>query len=481
MLAALILLLPWTAPPHAARRKAVAAPAPAPTLEGRLAAVLNRAALRGAQLGAAVAALPDGRRVFDRQPLAPLAPASTMKVLTTAATLDRLGPDFRFQTLFLAGGPIRDGVLDGNLYVRGQGAPDLVVEQWYEIAAQLAGLGIGEIRGDIVGDDTYFDSERRAPGWPPAFNASPYNAPISALSANFNTVQVSVLPTKVGQKPMVLIEPRSDFVRAENRARTGRGTSLRVSRRYDGQANTVSVAGTIGARSGMRMEWLGVENPSQAAVAALKATLQDSGVAVRGSAVVSVAVPDANLIYSHPSKPLAEIVADANKNSNNFITECLQRTLGAVEEGPPGSREKGAKAVEKFLASAGAPVAGLHLVDGCGLSRDNRLTSGALLAVLLHMAADPRVGAPFMASLSVGGVDGTLRHRFLTEPGRVLGKTGTINSSRGLVGYVLDASGRPAYAFSILINDYRCSESAVLDAIDDFARALVEAAGSAAS
>jgi D-alanyl-D-alanine carboxypeptidase len=86
-----------------------------------------------------------------------------------------------------------------------------------------------------------------------------------------------------------------------------------------------------------------------------------------------------------------------------------------------------------------------------------------------------------MASLSVGGVDGTLRHRFLTEPGRVLGKTGTINSTRGLVGYVLDASGRPAYAFSILVNDYRCSESAVLDAIDDFARALVEAAGSAAS
>ena len=461
----------------AARKGRQSEAAPPDSLEARLSAVLQGRCLRGARLGVEVISLRDGKTVFERNPLLPLAPASTMKVLTTGAILKRLGADFRYQTLFLTDGRIGGGALRGNLYVRGVGAPDLVMERWGEIANDLAALGISEIDGDVVGDESYFDAERRAPGWPSPTNSNPYNAPISALSANFNTVQVSVLPTKAGQKPMVLLEPSSDLVRAVNSARTASGTALRMRRSFDGQANTVTVKGTIGARAGIRIEWLGVEDPPRVAASVLKAVIEQSGVKVQGKVALGLTPPDAELIYAYPSKPLAEIVADANKNSINFIAECLQRTLGAAAYGTPGSREKGARAVRQLVADSGGPIEGLELVDGSGLSTENRVTVKALVSVLAGMLSDERAGPAFLASLPIAGEDGTLRHRLLDARGRVRAKTGSINSARGLAGYVLDLDDRPAYAFAVLVNGYRCGETGVLAAMDDIARVLVEAAG----
>src|SRR5262249_2948585 len=158
--------------------------------------------------------------------------------------------------------------------------------------------------------------------------------------------------------------------------------------------------------------------------------------------------------------------SDANKNSNNFISECLHRTLGAVELGPPGSREKGAEAVRRLVAECGDSADSLELIDGCGLSRDDRVTARVLVDVLSAMLSDPRAGPGFVASLPICGVDGTLRHRLADVRGRVHAKTGTVNSSRALAGYVFDPADRPAYAFAILINGYHCGEGKVLAAMD---------------
>ena len=470
----LLLIVPGALPAAPAPAGAPARPAPKPpTLESSLSAGLKRKCLSGARVGVAVASVADGRIVFERNPLLPLTPASTLKVLTTAAALDRLGPEFRYETLVFTDGVLNDGVLKGNLYLRGSGAPDLVVERWRELAAGLASLGMREISGSVVGDESYFDAERRPPGWPAPRNTNPYNAPISALSANFNTVEVRVLPSRPGQKPVVVLEPRSDLVRADNRARTGQGTALRLGRSFDGAVNTVVVRGTIGSRSPGRREWIVVEDPARVAAAVLAAALEEAGVTVAGGASLGVTPPEATLIYSFASKPLAEIVSDANKNSNNFVSECLQRTLGAVGSGPPGSREKGAQALLRLVQDSGGPLEGLHLVDGSGLSSDNRLTARALVAVLLKMAADPRSGAPFLESLPASGVDGTLRHRLTDVAGRIRGKTGTIGGVKALAGYAVDAGGRPVFAFAILVNGYHCSERGVVAAMDELARALV--------
>jgi D-alanyl-D-alanine carboxypeptidase/D-alanyl-D-alanine-endopeptidase (penicillin-binding protein 4) len=425
-----------------------------------------------ARVGAAVDDLSDGHVVNESNSYLPLEPASTMKVLTTAAALDRFGADWRYATNLYASGPVEAGVLKGDLHLRGAGAPDLVIERWDEIAAEVAALGIRSIEGSVVGDDSFFDGERRPPGWPSSTNASPYNSPISSLSANFNTVRVSVLPTRSGQKPTVLVEPRSLAVVSVNRARTGKRTALNVGRSWNGRQNTVTVSGTIGSRSGGLSEYVSIEDPALVATAVLQRSLESAGIVVKGRPKLGPVPQGAALLWSHSSKPLWEILADTNKNSNNFMAECLHRTLGAEVYGAPGDRAKGSTAVDGFLERANASRAGLVLFDGSGLSHANRVTARTLLDTLVAMHADPDSSGWFFATLPVGGVDGTLAGRLRDVAGMIHAKTGTISGARGLAGYVTDPVGRPRYAFAIIVNDYRCGESAALAGIDAFARTL---------
>jgi len=441
-------------------------------LQERLAQVVTGGCLGSAKVGAAVVSLPDGRTVFESDAYAPLEPASTMKVLTTAAVLDRFGPDWRYATNIYADGPIEHGVLSGNLIIRGSGAPDLVIERWPEMAARISGLGITGITGDIVGDDSFFDGERRPPGWPPAANANSYNSPISALAANFNTVRVSVMPTAAGKRPTVLVEPFSPLIKADNRAKTGKRTSLRLGRSWNGRQNTISVTGTIGARSGPMSDYVAIEEPALATTSALQDALGNAGITVSGKAALGPTPPGATLLWTESSKPLWEIAADTNKNSNNFMAECLQRTLGADSFGAPGTRRKGADAVDGWLQRIGASRAGVTLFDGSGLAHANHLTARTLVDALVSQQADPGLGPYFVATLPICGVDGTLTGRLGDVAGQVRAKTGTISGARGLAGYVMDPGGQPRYAFAILVNAYRCGERTALASVDSFARAL---------
>lgn len=407
-----------------------------------------------------------------------MVPASTMKVLTAAAVLDRLGPDWRFETpLAAAVPPTFDGVVEGDLFVKGICAPDLLVESLPELAAGLAQAGVREITGDVVADLSYFDGEERPPEWRTGRAPNPYAAPISALATNFSSVRITVSPgPRVGADAIVIVEPPSDAVSVSGKVRTtNAGRSIRTSRLLErtrsGQlANRIVVGGRISIRSQPWERFLPIENPAGVAVSALKRALQDAGIVVGGSTRIGSVPSGATTVYTHRSRPLAEIVHDMNKHSNNFISEMLHRTLGAETFGPPATRAKGSTAVEGFLRTCGVDTANLVITDGSGLSRSNRLTATALARVLVRLRGDPRLEAAFLDSLPIGGLDGTLRARMGgVARGRVRAKTGHVDGVTTLAGYVEDASEGPI-AFAFLVNG--ASHGRAMAGLDDLCRIL---------
>lgn len=461
------------------RSRARAAPARPATLEAALQARLARYPFRSAGSGALVVSLTDGRTIAESRPDLPLTPASAMKVLTGASMLEKLGPDWRYRTPFLVEAPLVEGVLEGNLYVKGVCQPDLIVERFEEIAQGLMAAGLREVRGDIVADLLYYDGEERPPEWPGGGNPNPFAAPISALAGNFSSVRVTVsAAARPGLPASVLVEPLSDAVAVSGTVRTiSRGrASLRVTRSLErvggsgGVGNRIHVSGRIPYLSPPWEQFIPIEDPAGVAIAAVKRSMQQAGIVVKGTARTGSAPPSARPLYTLVSKPLSEIVTDMNKNSNNFIAEMLLRTLGAEVHGAPGSREKGALAVASFLQTCGVDPRKLVLTDGSGLSRSNRLSATALVRVLVRMWGDPRLGSTFFASLPVSGVDGTLRARMRgIARGQVHAKTGSIDGVRTLAGYVEDTREGPV-AFALLVNG--ASEVRAVQAIDDVCRIL---------
>lgn len=464
---------------HPARTHAQAAPAKPASLEQALQWRLSRYPFNSVGSGALIVSLTDGRTLAETRAEVPLTPASTMKTLTASSMLDKLGPDWRYQTPFLVESLPVDGVLDGNLYVKGVCEPDLIVEKFEEIARGLYASGLREVRGDIVADLLYFDGEERPPEWPNGGIPNPYAAPISALAGNFSSVRVTVTPGPgPGTPANVVLEPLSDAVALSGTVRTiakGRGTphvyrSLERIGGSDGVGNRITVSGRIPYLSAPWEKYITIEDPSGVAIAAVKRAMQQAGIVVNGIARTGSAPANSQSLYTLNSKPLSEIVMDMNKNSNNFIAEMLLRTLGAETFGPPGSRDKGSRAVAAFLRTCGVDPQSSTLTDGSGLSRSNRLSASTLVRVLVRMWGDPRIGGAFISSLPVSGTDGTLKSRMEgIARGRVHAKTGTIDGVHALAGYVFDTKEGPV-AFAMIVNG--ATKRRALSGIDDVCRIL---------
>jgi D-alanyl-D-alanine carboxypeptidase/D-alanyl-D-alanine-endopeptidase (penicillin-binding protein 4) len=453
-------------------------PEPAGTLAEALRHRFGRFPFRSNYAGGIVISLQDGHTIFESNADRPLTPASTMKVLTSAAIIDKLGPDWRFRTPFLADAPPVGGTIAGNLYVRGVCQPDLVVEKFQEIGAGLLGGGVREVQGDVIADLHYFDGEERPPEWPGGGSVRAYSAPISALTGNFSSVRVTVHPgPAVGAPAVVLVEPPADAVAVSANVRTvtsGRSSvhAMRtLHRAADGTlTNRISVSGRIPISAGPWEMFLTIEDPAGVAVSAVKHSLQDAGIVVRGGTRLGPSPAGAVPVFTLISKPLAEIVRDMNKSSNNFIAEMLQRTLGAEVYGPPASREKGAQAVAGFLRTCGIDPGPFTLTDGSGLSRSNRVSASALARILVRMWGDPRIGTFFLDSLPVGGMDGTLKGRmFGPARGRVRAKTGYIEGVTALAGYVPDTREGPV-AFAFIVNG--ASHPRTVRALDELCNLL---------
>jgi D-alanyl-D-alanine carboxypeptidase/D-alanyl-D-alanine-endopeptidase (penicillin-binding protein 4) len=388
----------------------------------------------------------------------PFVPASNAKIATSAAALAFLGPEYRFKTSVLAqpGSWQKDGVLRGDLALRGGGDPVLMPEDLARLASRVHAAGIRAVQGRLIADDTRFDSERLGSGWTADDEPAYYSAQISALTVNRNVVSVQVRPGPApGAHPQVEVGPLQTYLEVDNQAQTGaRGSPAKLEVTRARASNRLVIRGSIPIGAPERpAESITVEDPTLFTALVFRKLLAAAGVNIAGRTVRGPTPAQAAPVAEFVSRPLREVVAELNKPSDNLIAEMLLKTLGAEREGQ-GTAAAGLRQVRSLLKTAGVDLERVQPHDGSGLSRRNLTTPHAIVQLLAYVRGQPYFES-FYASLPVAGVDGTLRRRMVasTAGGRVHAKTGTIMHVSALSGYVTAANGEEI-AFSVMTNNF---------------------------
>ncbi|HEX9308818.1 MAG TPA: D-alanyl-D-alanine carboxypeptidase/D-alanyl-D-alanine-endopeptidase, partial [Anaeromyxobacter sp.] len=483
-LLSLALLLAAAPTSRSAARAAETARTPEATgreLEAALRAIVASGPLAAARAGVFVADVETGKAIFARDPDVLLNPASNVKLVTSAAALARLGPDFHFDTEFYVDAGSAGSASARTLHVRGKGDPSLVTERLWAIAGDLSHLGLKRI-GDIVVDESYFDGERHGPGFDQETGDKSYLAPTSAASLNWNTVAVHVAPgERRGAKARVELEPASDLFDLDVRATTvakGARRRLTVSSVAAGARQRIVVDGRIPQGSRVQAVWRRIDEPGVYLGQTLRRLLELRGVKVSGR-VRSGTVPEgARLVHLAQSESLGEIVRRLNKTSNNFVAEQLLKTMGAQAKGAPGTWAKGVEAVEEFLADVGVPRGAYVMKNGSGLNDTNRFSARQLVTLLRAMWGRFPLHAEYVVSLPVAGRDGTIRWRMegSEAEGHLRAKTGTLENVTSLSGYVETAAHR-TLAFAILVNDFPGRTAGAVRSVDAIGTALAASGG----
>jgi serine-type D-Ala-D-Ala carboxypeptidase/endopeptidase (penicillin-binding protein 4) len=445
-----------------------------PALRANLAQLVDHPTRQAEHWSILAVSLDRGDTLFARDPDQTLAPASNMKLFTTAAALEYLGPRHRFITYLLADGPIRDGVLEGNLYLYGTGDPTLGTRfaerpapALLALADTLALLGVRQIRGDIVGDGSYFTGPMTGEGWQPDYLNAWYAVPAGALSVHENMVRLEIKAGPAGLAPELRFIPGGHGVAVVNEAITGGGGKPRVER--GGYEGPIRITGRIG--SGMSAHAVPVGDPAMYAAALLRDVLTERAIIVQGIARAVEAAEESpvtgrtvfapaleperqiRVLAEHRSGPLQDILEVINHRSQNFYSEQVLRAVGRAATGV-GSAAAGAHAVQRVLHEAGVDTTRVRVADGCGLSPLNDASASAFIQLLAYMARSPH-GEAFTASLPVAGEAPRFRRMGGTAAqGNLRAKTGTITKVSSLSGYVTAANGE-RIAFSIIGNNLR--------------------------
>jgi D-alanyl-D-alanine carboxypeptidase/D-alanyl-D-alanine-endopeptidase (penicillin-binding protein 4) len=444
------------------------------TLSQALAEFLRAPALRGARIGVVVEDLATGRRLAQHDADVDLVPASNQKLLISAAALERWGPAHRFETPVLVEGEIVDGVLDGTLWVVGQGDPSFVSETLWKLAEEIRLQGIREIKGGIGVDATRFDGLRFHPDWEPVSSRA-YYAPVSALAANYSSFRIDVVPgVRVGAPVALRLAPSLPYFRGAADAVTLRGGGqlvLDIDVLADGTGESVRVSGAVSSDKPTSTYWRAVGLPERYAAAVLRAQLEAQDVRVAPRVRIGAAPEGARELLRFSGEPLALQVRLLEKFSNNFVAEQLTKILGAEQFGAPGTWEKGTRALSEYLASVGISDPALVIADGSGLSPRNRIAPATLAAVIRHGALRFDSGPEFLSALPIGGREGTLEDRMQNGSVPIRAKTGHLRRVAALSGVVPGPSGEMR-VFSILANGARGDVEGVDRAIDAFAEKL---------
>jgi D-alanyl-D-alanine carboxypeptidase/D-alanyl-D-alanine-endopeptidase (penicillin-binding protein 4) len=491
----LLLAVPsgWAAPapPAAPTAPAPAAETPGPSVAAQalrddIDKTLATAGLEKTTVAVRIVALADASSLRPAEPLytlradLPLIPASNMKLMTTAACLDRLGPDWRLKT-HIGRLPVEGRTGEWDLAVIGGGDPNFsgrfynrdtvgAFRKWAEV---LKAAGVKAL-GRIVLDDTLFDSVLQHPHWPPDQRGEWYEAPVSALGLCDNCLEIHVAPgAKAGDPARVWIDPPSAYAAIEGTIttvaeRSQHAFSLqRIADEKSSPPMRIRASGRYLAGAAEAIEYRTVADPTMFFGAALVEALRAEGLAVAGPVVRERLVDkdghargDLALDIIHTSR-LDATIAVADKRSQGMYAECLLKILGAWGPTPQiaavipprqGTWANGAEEIRRWMVERGIPADGCVIDDGSGLSKENRLTALAVSELLAVMYE--RHGDTFVQSLAVAGQDGSLarRMRGTGAEGRVFGKTGYVFGASALSGYVRARSGR-TLAYSILMND----------------------------
>lgn len=392
------------------------------------------------------------REVNARKPLISLNagqamnPASTMKLLTTYAALDLLGPAYTWKTEAYLDGELKEGVLYGDLVLKGYGDPKFTIEQFWLWLSELRARGLREIRGDLVLDRSFFELPAHDPA---AFDNDPvraYNVGPDALLLNFNTLRLRYVPEAGTLK--IISEPALDGVMLDNRlapqtaprSMKGGCDNWDDTVRVQPNGDSIILQGGYPGECGEREQNLSVMPHTRYVEAVFRALWKELGGTLKGRQREGVAGSGARLFATHYSEPLSAIIRDINKFSNNVMARQLFLTLGATEKASIG---RSMQAVQNWLGKQQLDFPELVLENGAGLSRQERI-SAAHLAHLLQHAANHPLGAELQASLPILGVDGSVKKRFRDSEiaGHAHLKTGTLEGVKAIAGYVHARSGK---------------------------------------
>jgi D-alanyl-D-alanine carboxypeptidase/D-alanyl-D-alanine-endopeptidase (penicillin-binding protein 4) len=430
-------------------------PLPAPVL-----AALQRAQVPVSDFSAVVVPLDAAEARLRHRSGVLVNPASVMKLVTSYAALDLLGPEHTWRTRFYTDGAIDGGALRGNLYIRGGGDPKFVLERIQDAFYALHDQGAQVVLGDLVLDHSAFDLPPSDPG---AFDGEalrPYNASPDALLVNFKSVILKFMPDPAAGVARVISEPPMAGMQIDASVPLTSGPcgdwrgALRA--RFDDPAR-IFFEGRYPTRCGEGQWPVAYQDPTSYAARALEGLWRSTGGALTGRVREGLVPPDATLLFEAASLPLSEILLDVNQWSNNVMAQQVFLTLGQLAPQatplagsgplplPRGNFERSRSALQAWWKRTfGAGVPAPVLDNGSGLSRDERITPEALALLLRHAARHPKAEA-FVGSLAVAGVNGTAR-RYASDPrspvyGNALLKTGTLRDVSGVAGYVNAANG----------------------------------------
>jgi D-alanyl-D-alanine carboxypeptidase/D-alanyl-D-alanine-endopeptidase (penicillin-binding protein 4) len=401
-----------------------------------------------------------------------LNPASTMKLVTTYAGLELLGPAYVWNTEVYGNGPLVKGVLNGDLILKGYGDPKLTFENFWLLLRTLRARGVREIRGDLILDRSYFSREEYDAARFDDQPTRPYNTGPDALLVNFKAVTVQFVPEPEGRAVRVTAEPSLPQLEVVNNLKFSDGPCgdwlSRVKIDVQGTAENARLGfdGSYARDCGEKARSFSVLGHRQYVGGLFLALWQELGGVFGGRVLDGEVTPSARLLASAQSHALSEIVRDINKYSNNVMARQLFLTLGADGEGAPATADKSNRIIKQWLAAKGLSFPELVLENGAGLSRIERISASHLGRLLLAAYNSP-VMPELMASLPVTAVDGTMRKRLsgALVAGHAHVKTGSLSNVRSIAGYVLDSRGRRVVVVLIVNHPNAGNAQPVQDAL----------------
>jgi D-alanyl-D-alanine carboxypeptidase/D-alanyl-D-alanine-endopeptidase (penicillin-binding protein 4) len=402
-----------------------------------------------------------------------LNPASVMKLVTTYAGLELLGPAYMWPTEVYAMGTLQQDVLAGDLILKGYGDPKMTLESFWLLLKNLRGRGVREIRGDLVLDRRYFaGAESYDPGRFDEQPTRPYNTGPDALLVNFKAIRLQFIPDMEARAVRILVEPALPQVTIANsivldRAPCGNWVNrLKIESRGDGQQARFAFGGNYSAQCGEQARHFSVLGHTQYVHSVFQELWREMGGTFAGGVRDGAAGNGAKLLAAVQSQTLSEVVRDINKFSNNVMARQLFLTLGAVGGGAPATAEKASRTIKQWLAQKGVAAPELVLENGSGLSRIERISAASVGRMLVDAFRSP-VMPELIASMPVVAVDGTMRKRLAGAEvaGQAHIKTGGLSGVRSIAGYVLDNAGRRVVVVLIINHANAGAGQAVQDTL----------------
>ncbi|HEX2949022.1 MAG TPA: D-alanyl-D-alanine carboxypeptidase/D-alanyl-D-alanine-endopeptidase [Armatimonadota bacterium] len=430
-----------------------------------------------ARVGVEIRSLNDGTSWYSKQSKDTFIPASTAKLVTASLALENLSPEYRFTTAILTDGSIENGILQGNLIIRGGGDPSLSPA---DLQLMVHALAIGDpakniqpislINGQIIYDDSFFPLQgpQLGLGWEAEDIPWYYAVPSEALSYNRNSVTVTVKGTTPGSPATISFSPETNLFVVDNRTVTS-DKVVTGSADVMPQGYHLVVTGSIAPGASIT-EQVSVLDPIKFFDEQFRKALTTENISVINNSTTTVKpVVERKVIVEHQSAPIRDIVRFMLKNSDNHTAEQVRWTLLSQRNLEINLDDRYQAILDEFTSHTQLDRAAIHAVDGSGLSRENTLSPLNAVRLLTYMASSPNFQV-FYDAMPIAGVDGTLKNRMVgtKAAGNVHAKTGTMRGVCTLAGYVTTSSGE-RLSFAIFVNDYNSGAKSARDLQDQIA------------